>query len=660
MNIIRNIKNNKIIIILFIILLVLIYYYKKNNKEQFNLASTNNLRSNKAMYGPWGATVGAILAIDAAVKDADRVNTFLTPPRCFPKVSFFLKVNDLIRDKYFGTGFKYNYTPIKNIIINTIAPKNYATPVKIIKDIDDATLNKLIASGEAKTKNEAKKIQTDKNFEEGKEILFSMTTNYVHTGAFARITNTIAYFYSNLIEIDQTNKLVKKENDRLAGRPENTFFDCFWSHMSTQALGDTKTYPLFDRGNADLTYQTSFNVNDDYNILLPGCNSIIQVKGRKQDIEMKNLIRKTLHEIRNLIYATENTTNIQRIVFLEYGYPVECRQEPRSVVFMFILHTDGKWYGNVGGLHMRYESMLKNGNDLDADIGNNEIIYEMFLHKETYLKKINNIINFSNDPLFRQVEFNPDSSVKKALDNIVRFDNNNLIPIDVDINIYGVNTKDQIYKCKEPCNDSKWEQIVGNLKNITSDSDYIYGTNANDEIYRCTKPCKEGNFEKINGSLKTISAGSEYLYGINNKDEIFKCKAPCVDGNWTKINGSLKKISGRNDYVYGLDASDNILRCVSPCDNGIWENMNGKLKDISVGNNYIYGINSEDYIYKCTDSCNESNWQDIAGKIKIITSGKNYLYSLNDKNEIFNCEGSCSSNKWNKLVGSLKNITANT
>ncbi len=697
MNIIRNIKKNKIIIILlFIILLVLIYHFKRVNNEY--LEETTNtegdekpkkpktistkrtgistgakvgigvgLAAGLMAAGPAGlaaaAIVAAALALDEAVKDAKRINTYLTPPRCFPKVSFFLKVNDLIRENYFGTGFKYIYTPIKNIIIKTKVSDSYVTPIKSSKKIESTELKNMVSSGEASNTSDAKKKLIAKNLEEASAELYALTTNYIHTGALAKVNNTIAYIYSNLLEINSQKKLVKKENDALAGRPDNNFFDCFWSTISTERADDNKgrTMPLISTKDAGLSYTSNFNKSDDYNVFLPGCTSAIVVNGRKQDTEMKNLIRKTLHEIRNLIYETEKKTNIQRIVFLEYGYPVECREEPRSIVFMFILHTDGQWYGNFGGLHMRYENMYKSGNDIKDDVGNNKIILEMFLHKETYLKKINFVDRFPNDPMFRQVEFNPDGvTVKKILDNIVEFDHNNLVLIDTDINIYGVNSNKEVYKCKEPCNDGKWTKIPGTFSSITSDTDYLYGTTENNDIYVCPKPCTKNEWVQIDGNYKYISAGTDYLYGIDENDEIYKCKAPCIKQEWNKIDGSLIKISSGKNYIYGLDASDNILRCAQPCDSGEWEPLEGKLKDIAAGDNVVYGINSEDYIYKCAGDCDDSNWEDIDGKLKNISSGKNYIYGVNASDNIFNCKGACTTNVWNPLTGWLKNITGNT
>lgn len=71
--------------------------------------------------------------------------------------------------------------------------------------------------------------------------------------------------------------------------------------------------------------------------------------------------------------------------------------------------------------------------------------------------------------------------------------------------VWGVNSRDQIFRCKAPCTNNAWQQMGGSLRQIDVGKEYVYGTNANGLIYRCKLPCDTSAWEGISGSLKEIT-----------------------------------------------------------------------------------------------------------------------------------------------------------
>ena len=67
-----------------------------------------------------------------------------------------------------------------------------------------------------------------------------------------------------------------------------------------------------------------------------------------------------------------------------------------------------------------------------------------------------------------------------------------------------------------------WRQIPGSLKHVTaSGRDEIYGVNSDDEIYRCKKPCV-GDWERIEGTLMQCDATINGLFGVQANYNIFR------------------------------------------------------------------------------------------------------------------------------------------
>ncbi len=81
---------------------------------------------------------------------------------------------------------------------------------------------------------------------------------------------------------------------------------------------------------------------------------------------------------------------------------------------------------------------------------------------------------------------------------------------------------------------------------------YIWGINSAQQIFRCKAPCETGAWEEPNKNARLIdiSVGKDYIYGINAVNEIYACKKPCDKGEWFEPNKNarLARIVGDNSF----------------------------------------------------------------------------------------------------------------
>jgi len=87
---------------------------------------------------------------------------------------------------------------------------------------------------------------------------------------------------------------------------------------------------------------------------------------------------------------------------------------------------------------------------------------------------------------------------------------------------------------------------INNLKNQINDTtnDYIWGVNSGGNIYRCKEPCNNSAWEQIAGGLRNVSVGKNYIWGVNSGGNIYRCKKPCPNAQWEQLQGGLSNISG--------------------------------------------------------------------------------------------------------------------
>ena len=80
--------------------------------------------------------------------------------------------------------------------------------------------------------------------------------------------------------------------------------------------------------------------------------------------------------------------------------------------------------------------------------------------------------------------------------------------------VWRVNTIDNIYRCAKPCTGSNWVQVEEHLKQIDAGDEEVWGVNSKDQIY---KPPVDGSdyWKLIPGLLKHVSAsGNGYIWGV--------------------------------------------------------------------------------------------------------------------------------------------------
>jgi uncharacterized protein (DUF433 family) len=221
---------------------------------------------------------------------------------------------------------------------------------------------------------------------------------------------------------------------------------------------------------------------------------------------------------------------------------------------------------------------------------------------------------------------NPWSKLKRDMKNITSANRDY---------IWGTGSNDKIYKCDQPCDDKKWEEIAGSLKQVSTDDDEVWGVNSSDQIYKKNVD-NSNDWTKIGGALKNVSASGSKIWGVNNNDEIYNCSKPC-NGDWVKKSGSLSQVSTDNQYVWGVNANNNIYRASSD-GSGNWENIPGKGKWISAeAENNLYLIGMDDKIWKCDKPCDSGEWKKmlIDGKYKQVSGNigkENSLTAINDFN----------------------------
>ena len=87
--------------------------------------------------------------------------------------------------------------------------------------------------------------------------------------------------------------------------------------------------------------------------------------------------------------------------------------------------------------------------------------------------------------------------------------------------VYAIGTNSLIYH-RAIDGSGFWSRIPGNLKWITSSGiDELFGVNSADEIWRCKEPCG-GEWKRISGGKKQVDAAVDVLVGVNKDNNIWK------------------------------------------------------------------------------------------------------------------------------------------
>jgi hypothetical protein len=207
---------------------------------------------------------------------------------------------------------------------------------------------------------------------------------------------------------------------------------------------------------------------------------------------------------------------------------------------------------------------------------------------------------------------------------------------------------------------SPWKQIPGKLKHVSVDPSWTWGVNSNNEIYKCKTPCS-GLWSKVEGGLVQLDVGQDEVWGVNSSDDIYR-RPKDGSGGWTQVPGKLKYVSsGPNGDVWGVNSLNNIYACVpgggKKC-SGNWKQVSGSLKQLSVGSKEVWGVNGNNEIYKSPIDSHGA-WSRVPGVLKHVAVGTDAVVGVNTLDEIFTCDLPCTGN-WSKIEGKLKQIdTAN-
>ncbi len=83
--------------------------------------------------------------------------------------------------------------------------------------------------------------------------------------------------------------------------------------------------------------------------------------------------------------------------------------------------------------------------------------------------------------------------------------------------VYGVNKNNDLFSMRVD-GTFGWRHIPGQkLKYVTaSGTNDIFGVNTKNEIFRCPKPCIQGEFEKMSGKVEQCEATIDGLFGISS------------------------------------------------------------------------------------------------------------------------------------------------
>ena len=128
-----------------------------------------------------------------------------------------------------------------------------------------------------------------------------------------------------------------------------------------------------------------------------------------------------------------------------------------------------------------------------------------------------------------------------------------------------------------------------------SGNGYIWATTTDHKIFNCQKPCNNGRWNQVPGGLKQIDAGQSTVYGVAYDDTIW---ARSVDGSgdWRQVPGGLDYItvSGTSGHIFGIAGSGSVWHCSEPC-YGSWTGWPARLQQCDVAGNELFGT-TDDFV----------------------------------------------------------------
>ncbi len=220
--------------------------------------------------------------------------------------------------------------------------------------------------------------------------------------------------------------------------------------------------------------------------------------------------------------------------------------------------------------------------------------------------------------------------------------------------VCGVNANDDIYCMTDGQNG--WGQLYGKLRNISVDGVKACGTNAGNDIW-CTDNVNTPNWIQVNGSAKVIDMDNGKMIIVSSdNDKLYV--ADFKKSNWKLIDNTktFKHVSIFNKSIAAVDTNFDMWYAAD-YDTPNWRKLSGKWLYVNIDNGNICGINTENAVF-CGDTT--GNWNQKPGKLGSISTSGPVSYATNSANNsnfgsnIFRMVNLYNSNSDNKLACETK------
>src|SRR5215467_61755 len=166
-----------------------------------------------------------------------------------------------------------------------------------------------------------------------------------------------------------------------------------------------------------------------------------------------------------------------------------------------------------------------------------------------------------------------------------------------------------------PASGQRFENISGNLTQISAGGTSVWGVNASNAMFRFN-PSTFG-FNQVATNVKQVAVGggtlvqSDDVWLVQPDTKIFRAKVPNPTSapDFTQVPGALSQIAVGAGYiachqyeVWGVNSSEMIYR-YNYC-TGAFEEIPGFLSQIAVRGGQVWGLNSLGMIYRFNPSTN--------------------------------------------------------
>lgn len=257
--------------------------------------------------------------------------------------------------------------------------------------------------------------------------------------------------------------------------------------------------------------------------------------------------------------------------------------------------------------------------------------------------------------------------------------------------IWGTNSAHAIWYKPEGQANIQFNRSKGELKWVDgTGKNYVWGTNVYNYIYACKQPCTNSSWVKVKGELTQLSIDNQYnlVYGVNKNNNIYVRPEDDIKSDWRRVVGTLKNISASgHGWIWGC-APDNTLWAAPKKADGItsntWtNNSKGILTNVSAddmgneANSNVYGISPNTATHEWASIWKHNvnpNTGGSAGWVKISdgpgtksnpnayinATNREWLYVTTKNSYIYRALKSDlpGAMRWQKVNGWLSQVTA--